>query len=119
MAYLLWSRCKEWHECVHGNHPWGDGSANILSKERAKGDILPFLYEHIVITACSGLCTLYSYLNIPSTPVVHEDHTEDVFLSLCHWHRLAQGGTRTYKERLWTQFKEAHTLSMHACWLAS
>ena len=36
-------RCHKGLQGVHGYHPGGDGSAEVLPQERPKGDVLPLL----------------------------------------------------------------------------
>ena len=50
-------------ESFHGDHPRRDGGSQVLGPKRSQRNVLPLL-------------------DVPRGPVVHEDHAEDVLVSL-------------------------------------
>ena len=59
-------------ESLHGDHPRRDGGAQVLGSKRSERDIFPLL-------------------DVPRRPVVHQDHSEDVFVGLLSSDGVAHG----------------------------
>ena len=60
-------------ESLHGDHPRRDGGAQVLGSKRSERNIFPLL-------------------DVPRRPVVHQDHSEDVFVGLLSSDGVAHGG---------------------------
>ena len=45
--YLVRVGYDKGHQCVHRDHPGGDGGAKVLGKKGTQGNILPFLTRDV------------------------------------------------------------------------
>ena len=73
-------------ESLHSDHPGRDGGPEILGPKGSQWDILPLL-------------------DVPGAPVVHQDHPEDVFVSVLHLDGLPQGVGAAAEEESHLQLK--------------
>ena len=92
---VLVGNCK-WFQGLHGDNPRRDGGTQVLGSEGSQRYILPLL-------------------DIPGTPIIHYDHTKNVFVSFFHLDWISKFIRSTTIKECHLQFK-VHQLARTKLW---